>query len=141
MALVSDFAPDSVYSILQAFQPFLKSFDVRTIAVRAQSGDEWENLVTSIKVSEKTVEEVEKEHSKLPKLRNNSIALFPSQFLLTFNILMDLYWVRLDVTGSEFLKAGVVLMGLCVLKQGSLTLWIWKWSHQGHGKWENHTVF
>jgi hypothetical protein len=49
---------------------------MRTIAVKTPSGEGWENLVTSIVVSEKSVEEVGIEQSKLPKLRNNQIALF-----------------------------------------------------------------
>jgi hypothetical protein len=81
-----DFAPAAAYSVLQAFQPFLKSIDMRTIAVKPQASGEWENLVTSIFVSERSVEEVEKEHSRLPELSNDQIKLvlcaFPFEYSL-----------------------------------------------------------
>jgi hypothetical protein len=73
--LPSDRAPNQVYSVLEAFRPFLKSIDARTIAVRVQADGEWENLVTSVFVSELSVAEVEKEHSGLPKVNNDQIKL------------------------------------------------------------------
>jgi len=69
-------APDELYSVLEAFRPFLKSIDMRTIAVRSPANGEWENLVTSIIASEKTVDKVKCLHDKLPKIRNNQILLF-----------------------------------------------------------------
>jgi hypothetical protein len=74
--LTSDIEYDDVYSVLQAFKPFLKSIDMRTIAVRNQSGEDWENFITSMAISEKSVDEVKKEQSKLPKIRTDKIALF-----------------------------------------------------------------
>jgi hypothetical protein len=68
--------PDELYSVLEAFSPFLKSIDARTIAVRSSSDGEWENLFTSFFVSEKSVDEVKSLQAKLPKIRNNEIALF-----------------------------------------------------------------
>lgn len=73
--MASEVASDKVYSVLQAFQPILKSIDMRTIAVWSQAGEEWENLVTSIVVSEKSADEVRIEQSKLPKL-DSQIKLF-----------------------------------------------------------------
>ena len=70
-------APDELYYVLEAFRPFLKSIDMRIFAVRSPSDREWENLVTSFIVSEKTVDEVKSLQEKLPKIRNNEVALFP----------------------------------------------------------------
>ena len=69
-------SPEDVNSVLQAFQPILRSIDMRTIAIKPEIDTDWENLITSIIVSEKTVEEVTAEHEKLPKLKNKQIALF-----------------------------------------------------------------
>lgn len=44
--------------------------------MRSPLDGEWENLVTSIVVSEKTVDEVKSIQDKLPKMRNNEIGLF-----------------------------------------------------------------
>jgi len=73
---MSEVSPEDLNSVLRAFQPFLKSIDMRTIAVRPETGEDWENLISSIIVSEKTVEEVTEEYEKLPKLKNKQIALF-----------------------------------------------------------------
>lgn len=69
-------APDKLYSVLEAFHPFLKSVDMRTFAVSSTLEGEWENLITSFTVSDKTVNEVKSEQEKLPKIRNNEVALF-----------------------------------------------------------------
>jgi hypothetical protein len=45
---------------------------MRTIAVRPSPSEDWENLVTSIAISDKSVKEVEMEQSKLPKLENQT---------------------------------------------------------------------
>ena len=74
--MTPEFAPDELYLILESFRPFLKSIDVRTFAVVSQSEGEWENLITSLVVSEKTVDEVRSRQNKLPKIRTNQIALF-----------------------------------------------------------------
>lgn len=79
-------APDELYSILEAFRPFLKSIDIRTFAVRSISDGEWENLITSIIVSEKTFDEVKSIHDKLPKIRNNQIALFLGAFPFDYSV-------------------------------------------------------
>ena len=84
--MTSDFAPDALYSVLQAFRLFLKSIDKRTIAVRPQAGEDWKNLITSIIVSEKTIDEVKKEHGKLPRLKNNQVALLFSAVPFDFSI-------------------------------------------------------
>jgi hypothetical protein len=74
---------------LRAFQPFLKSIDMRTIAVSPSPSEEWENLVTSMVVSEKSVAEVKEEQSNLPKIRTNQIALFTYTGAFDFSIFED----------------------------------------------------
>ena len=76
VTLTPSSAPDELYSVLEAFRPFLKSIDMRTVAVRSTSDGEWENLITSLTVSEKTLNEVASVQEKLPKIRNNEVALF-----------------------------------------------------------------
>jgi hypothetical protein len=73
---MSKASPEDLNSVLRAFQPFLKSVDIRTIAVRPETDVDWKNLVSSIIVSERTVEEVREEYEKLPKLKNKQVALF-----------------------------------------------------------------
>lgn len=84
--MASDFRTDKLYSILEAFRPFLRSIDVRTIAVIPEHGEEWENVVTSIFVSERSVDEIRREQSKLPKLRNNQVALFLSALPFDYSV-------------------------------------------------------
>ena len=48
---------------------------MRTISVCSPTGEEWENFVTSVFVSERSVTEVDKEHSGLPKVSNDQIKL------------------------------------------------------------------
>jgi hypothetical protein len=67
--------PDEVFSILKSLKPVLKSIDVRTVAV-APRGGEWQNLVTSMFLTEKTVDEVRNQQRLLPELRNNYFAIF-----------------------------------------------------------------
>lgn len=59
---------------------------MRTVAVRPQYGEDWENLVTSMIVSEKTVDEIKIEHEKLPKLNNNQVALFLSVIPFDYSV-------------------------------------------------------
>ena len=74
---MSEIAPDSLSSALDAFEPALKSIDVRTVAVKPiPSKDPWTNLITSIFISEKTVDAVEAEHKAIPKVKNEWFAVF-----------------------------------------------------------------
>jgi hypothetical protein len=66
---------DELGSILEAFQPALNSIDLRTIAVRPQ-GEAWQNLITTMNISEKTVGQVSVEQEKLPYIRNEEFAVF-----------------------------------------------------------------
>ena len=103
--LTANYATDRMYYVLQSFQPFLKSIDVRTIAVRPQIGADFENLITSIMVSEKTVEEVKEEQNKLPKINNNQITLFTYAGVFELHIFEDfvngtLGFNRISVPGN-----------------------------------------
>jgi len=69
-------APDELLSVLQSLRPALKSIDVRTVAITPPSHEHWHNLVTSIIISEKTLDKVQNEHKKLPAFRNNQFAIF-----------------------------------------------------------------
>ena len=53
------FISGSLAAVIDAFEPALKSVDIRTIAVKdVSSKAPWTNLITSIFISEKTFEEV-----------------------------------------------------------------------------------
>ncbi len=74
---MSEVPLDSLSSVLDAFEPALKSIDVRTIAVKPiSSKDPWTNLITSIFVSEKMVDKVEAEHKNIPEGKNERFAVF-----------------------------------------------------------------
>ena len=73
---MTTFAPDDLYSVLKAISPALKSIDIRTVAVCPSSEEHWQNLVTSIFLSNKRVEEIKVEQEKIPKVRNNQFAIF-----------------------------------------------------------------
>jgi hypothetical protein len=70
-------APNELYLVLESFKPALRSIDLRCIAVSPPSEEYWQNLVTSVFLSAKTVDEVKAEQKTIPKIRNNnSFALF-----------------------------------------------------------------
>ncbi len=69
-------APDELYNVLEAFKPALKSVDIRCVAVTLPSEEYWQNLITSIIFSDKTVDEVKNEQKTIPKIRNNYFSLF-----------------------------------------------------------------
>lgn len=83
--------PNEVYSVLEAFKPAVKSIDVRTVVVAPPSGEEWQNLVTSVFITENAVDVVKNQHSKIPRLRNNNFALlldaYPFDYTFFGNIL------------------------------------------------------
>lgn len=81
-------APDELYHILEAFKTALKSIDVRTVAVCPPSEEHWQNLVTSISLSDKTLAEVRAEHEKLPNIRNpnNQFAIFMNAYAFNYLI-------------------------------------------------------
>jgi hypothetical protein len=68
-----------LYPVLEAFKPALASIDLRCVAVSPPSEEYWQNLVTSIFLSDRTVDEVKSEQKAIPKLRdtrNNSFEIF-----------------------------------------------------------------
>ncbi|MCW4024531.1 MAG: hypothetical protein NWF01_05800 [Candidatus Bathyarchaeota archaeon] len=68
-------ASDKLLSVLNVFQPLLNSIDIRTVAIRNPSNNIWTNLLTSVFVTNKTVETVLVEHERLPTIRNNDFML------------------------------------------------------------------
>jgi hypothetical protein len=73
---MSDVLSDSLSSVLEAYIRALNSIDVRTVAVRSSPQDEWTNLITSIFVSAKSIEDVQAEHKAIPKIMNERFAIF-----------------------------------------------------------------
>lgn len=89
---MTTFAPDDLYSVLKAFSPTLKSIDVRIVAVTLPTEEHWQNLVTVIFLSDKTVEEIKAEQENLTTIQNNHFAIFcdalPFNYLI-FNKIAD----------------------------------------------------
>jgi hypothetical protein len=73
---LTKFPPDYLLPVLESFKPALKSVDLRTVTVEFSPEIGWENLITSIIVSSKTVDELKSEHQQLPTVRNNEFAIF-----------------------------------------------------------------
>ena len=69
-------APDELFSVLEALKPALNSIDIRTVAVSPLSEEPWQNLMTSVYITEKKVEEVENQQKIIPQPRNNQFAVF-----------------------------------------------------------------
>jgi hypothetical protein len=99
--LTSDIEYDDVYSVLQAFKPFLKSIDMRTIAVRNQSGEDWENFITSMVISEKSVDEVKKNKASFLKLELTKLRFSTSRYLLTIQFSKDLLKGKSEADGLQ----------------------------------------
>jgi len=70
------YSPDELYFVLESFKPALKSIDLRCVAVTTPSEDYWQNLVTSIFFSNKTVDEVKNGQKTIPQVHNNYFGLF-----------------------------------------------------------------
>jgi len=96
----------------------LRSIDVRTIAVRSPREEEWENVVTNLAVSEKTVDEVRGLQEKLPEIKNNLMAFFLSALPFDYTVFEgfcqgDIGQTRLTVMGtsvaygSRHIKTGI----------------------------------
>jgi hypothetical protein len=81
--------PDELFSILEELKPVLKSIDIRTVAVAPQ-GENWQNLVTSIFITEKTADEVKKQQTVIPELRNNYFAVFLAARPFDYSIFDDI---------------------------------------------------
>jgi len=68
--------PDQLHSVLIAFTPVLKSIDVRTAVVCPSSGEELQNLITVIFLSDRTVDEIKAEQKQIPEVKNNYFRIF-----------------------------------------------------------------
>lgn len=71
-------SPDDLHSVIKAFEPALKSVDVRIVAVKTGEQDKWQNLITSVFLGGKGVEEARKDQKSCLNL-----ALPTSHSLLT----------------------------------------------------------
>lgn len=63
--MMSNSSPDELFSMLNAFSPVLRSFDIRIVAVRRSNGEEWQKLITSIICRTEEKAEIEEEQKKL----------------------------------------------------------------------------
>jgi hypothetical protein len=81
-------ATDDLLNVLNALKPALKSIDVRTVAVCPSSEEDWQNLVTSIIISDKTLDEIKAEHENLRRVRNsdNQFAIFMKAYAFNYLI-------------------------------------------------------
>ena len=84
---MTTYSPDELYFVLESFKPALKSIDLRCVAVATPSEDYWQNLVTSIFFSDKTVDEVKNEQKTIRKIRNNFFAIFYDAVPFNYSVL------------------------------------------------------
>ena len=82
--------PTELFSVMNALRSALKSIDVRTIAVSPKLGTKWQNLVTSVFMTEKSVDEIKKQQESIPILRNNSICLYLNAYPFDNNFFGEL---------------------------------------------------
>ncbi len=64
-------APNELHSVLQAFKTVFKSIEVRTIAVKPTPEGPWQNLMTAVTVSKKSLQEVIRQQKTLPLVSND----------------------------------------------------------------------
>lgn len=74
--MIARSALDELGLVLKGFRPVLRSMDVRTVAVRLAPNEGWINLVTSILISEKTVNEVKDQQKSLLEVSENEFKIF-----------------------------------------------------------------
>jgi hypothetical protein len=84
--------PDELCSVLEALKPALKSIDVRTFAAATSSGSDWQNLITSVFMTEKTVDEIKNQQERIPPLRSNNIAMFLKAVPFDYTLLGNTLW-------------------------------------------------
>lgn len=60
---------------MEAFQSWLKSIDIRTIAVKPPQINDWQNLITVIRFSDKEVEEVRNDQNNILSFKNDYFAI------------------------------------------------------------------
>lgn len=63
--------PDELFFIMKELEPALNSMDVRTIAISPNPEENWQNLITSIIIRDKSVDEIKKQQKKVPLLKQN----------------------------------------------------------------------
>ena len=69
--------PDELFFIMKELELALNSMDVRTIAISPNPEENWQNLITSIIISDKSVDEIKKQQKQIPLLKqNNKIRLY-----------------------------------------------------------------
>lgn len=83
--------PCELFSVMQTLSPALKSIDARTIAVAPEPTDKWQNLVTSVFLTEKPFDEIKKQQKSIPTFRNkkNDFAFFLNVYPFDNNIFFE----------------------------------------------------
>jgi hypothetical protein len=102
--LTNKAASDELGSILEAFGPALISIDIRTVAGKLSSEGNWVNLITSILITKKTVDEVITEQKKLPEVVNDQFGILHEAIpfdLMFFENIAQLGLIPLQKAGSE----------------------------------------
>lgn len=94
---------NELYSVFEALKPALRSMDVRTFAVSAPEGD-WQNLVTSVYLTENSVDEVRKQQEKM-LLREPQLLERWCQERTFAGTCFSRVWNLLDYTSNVLVKA------------------------------------
>ena len=94
-------APDELHLVLDAFHSIFKSIDVRTVAVKPTDEESWQNLITTIVISEKTVEDVQKDQKKIPHISNREFAIFSLALPFEYSIFEQIKQGRITFKSSN----------------------------------------
>ena len=123
---MTNYAPAELYRVLESFKPALKSVDLRCVAVSTPSEEYWQNLIISIFLSDKTVDEVKKEQKTIPQIRNNYFALFYDAIPFEYNSLTKIAEgnFRIPVTNFGGNRIQFRKSDIFKLKIGSSQEWI-----------------
>ena len=73
---MTQYAPENLYSVLTSLSPALKSIEIKTLAVLNPLEQNFQNLVTSIIFSDRTIEEIKEEQKQIPDIKNGPIKFY-----------------------------------------------------------------
>jgi hypothetical protein len=113
-------SPDDLHSVIKAFEPALKSLDVRIVAVKTCEQDKWQNLITSVFLGGRGVEEVRKGQEMLPQPRTADLAFFVDAFPYSFSALQDLAQEEITLTSYSHQTIQKGRVNLSAMKVGSI---------------------
>jgi hypothetical protein len=101
---------------LESFKTVLKSIDVRTVAVKHCQNEEWQNLITVISISEKSINDIAKKQTKIAQVSNNEFTI------LTLALPFDYSFFELIAQGSMTFKKPEEIINVAIRAFDPLSL-------------------